>query len=177
MHKSLRSNIYRGHLRSLSTDIEDAIALFVNEVLPGKKMLIDASVYADGKIHRPDLLVVDGDNNAIAMIEIKSNMGWCRNATAVINGIRNNDKIFKETKNLTCEFSGDTEDKIICYPDGVKLFLISLTDNNCKSEFHAINKALAKNAGVYHFVLFSGWYDDLQDKDICEFGETLALLK
>ena len=78
----IRTNIYRGHLRSISSDIEDAIALYIANVLPTDyKIFLDSSVHVNKKNNRPDLLVVDASNNVKAMIEVKSNMGWCRNAT------------------------------------------------------------------------------------------------
>ena len=89
----LAPRIVRGHLRSISTDIEDGIALFVSHVLPeGYKLLLDPSIHVDGVNNRPDLLVVDESNAVKAMIEIKANMGWCRNASGVLDDIVSNDE-------------------------------------------------------------------------------------
>lgn len=37
-YNKLSSNIYRGHLRSISTDIEDGIALLISALLPECKV-------------------------------------------------------------------------------------------------------------------------------------------
>lgn len=84
----LNNNIYRGHSRSISTDIEDSVALLLSELLPESySFMLDPSIYIDGKNNRPDLLVLNSEDEVIAMIEIKANMGWCRNASSVLNGI------------------------------------------------------------------------------------------
>ena len=127
----LNKNIYRGHSRSISTDIEDSVALLLSELLPKNySFMLDPSIYVNGKINRPDLLVLNEKNDVVAMIEIKANMGWCRNASSVLNDIIFNDKQFKEANSLWCEISNGDNRKIT-YSDGVELFLISLTDGNC----------------------------------------------
>ena len=172
----LNKNIYRGHSRSISTDIEDSIALFVSELLPKDYCLIlDPSIYINKKNNRPDLLVINNKQEAVAMIEIKANMGWCRNASDVLNDIVNNDNQFKEAQNLLCEISNDDSKEVIYHP-GVKLFLISLTDGNCPEKKHQINKQLADSFGVKHYLLFSGWYDDLYNRDIEQFADEMMLL-
>ena len=90
------SEIYRGHSRSLSTDIEDAIAIFISKLLPSCKVFIDPSIYIGGKNNRPDILIIDKNNKTIGMVEVKSNMGWCRDAKDVINSICNSNKQFSE---------------------------------------------------------------------------------
>ena len=88
INNKVGQNIYRGHLRSISTDIEDGIALFLSKILPeGYKLFLDSSIHVDGVNFRPDVLVVNDKNECYAMIEIKANMGWCRDATNVINDI------------------------------------------------------------------------------------------
>lgn len=165
-------NIYRGHLRALSTEIEDSIALFVTNILPNCKAFLDPSIYLDGTNNRPDLLIVDENNDVFAMIEIKSNMGWCRNAKSVIDNIINNDLKFRNEGKLKCEFSRE-ESQTIYYGDKVKLFLIALTDGNCSTKNHIINKQYAKTTKVYQFNLFSGWYGELEDCEIKDFAEAL----
>ncbi|MDX9691590.1 MAG: hypothetical protein RBT45_03980, partial [Acholeplasmataceae bacterium] len=82
------NNIIRGHLRTLSTEIEDGMALFLLEILPkGYRALVDCSVYVDGKNHRPDILIIDSENRVRFLIEVKTNMGWCRDATNELNKI------------------------------------------------------------------------------------------
>lgn len=142
-YQKIDSNIYRGHLRSLSTEIEDGIALFISGILSGYKVFIDPSIHIDGKNNRPDLLVVNNDNLVFAMIEIKSNMGWCRNASNVINNIIANNEKFSNKQFLECEFSRD-EKQIVFYGKDVKLFLISFTNGNCSENKHEINKLYAK---------------------------------
>lgn len=165
-------NIYRGHLRALSTEIEDAIALFVTNVLPNCKAFLDPSIYLDGTNNRPDLLIVNEYDDVIAMIEIKSNMGWCRNAKSVIDNIMNNDLKFRNVGKLKCEFSRE-ESQTIYYGEKVKLFLIAFTDGNCSTKNHIANKEYAKTTKVQQFNLFSGWYGKLENCEIREFAEEL----
>ena len=169
----LAPGIVRGNLRSISTDIEDGIALFVSHVLPeGHKLLLDPSIHVDGVNNRPDLLVVDESNAVRAMIEIKANMGWCRNASAVLDDIISNDAKFKTQGRLSCEFS-KKETIEVSYGEGVKLFLVALTDGNCPEKKHIANKAYADSVGVHQFNLFSGWYGDLVPLDAERFAEEL----
>ncbi len=171
--EKIGANIYRGHLRSISTDIEDGIAIFVAGILPDSyKILIDASIHVDGKNNRPDLLIVDGENRVKALVEIKANMGWCRNASRVIDHIISNDAKFIKQKNLSCEFSKDDE-LDITYHEGVKRFLIALTNENCTAKDHQANQAYASANGVSYYCLFSGWYNSLSNFEIAEFAEKL----
>lgn len=66
------NNIYRGHSRSISTDIEDSVALLLSELLPESySFMLGPSIYIDGKNNRPDLLVLNSEDEVIAMIEKK----------------------------------------------------------------------------------------------------------
>lgn len=182
--KPIAPNIVRGHLRSISTNIEDGIARFISEVLPqkGYKLFLDPSIHVkdkQGKTHllRPDLLIVkeeSAEKRVVAYIEIKSNMGWCRDAHVVITDIINNHELFLDNKTLTCEFStqkGEVEEVI--YDSGVKLYLLSLTGSNCSDTKHDNNKQYASANNVKHYVLFTGWYDSLQPKDVDSFMDDL----
>ena len=171
-YKKIGNNIFRGHLRALSTEIEDGIALFVSNVLNDCKVFIDPSIYIDGKNNRPDILVINSDNVVVSMMEIKSNMGWCRNASNVIDSIISNDIKFKKERKLKCEFSME-EEHIITYDDNVKLFLISLTDGNCSAKNHMNNKAYSLEKGIRQYNLFSGWYGELYNCEIEKFAEEL----
>lgn len=172
--QKLASNIYRGHLRSISADIEDAIALFIKDIIPAEyKLYLDSSVHIDKKKKRPDLLIVNEKNEVKAMVEIKSNMGYCRNATEAINKMKANHDKFLNKKVLICEFSREVSQAVI-YDSSVKLFLISLTKENCTATNHAMNKAYAKQNGVFMFNLFSGWYWELQDCEIRDFAAELT---
>ena len=106
------------------------------------------------------------------MIEIKSNMGWCRNAMQVIDDIVSNDNKFRAERNLYCEFSRENSQQVK-YGDDVKLFLIALTDGNCTAKNHAANKAYAVSKNVYQYNLFSGWYGNLSDCEIVNFANEL----
>ena len=171
--QKLAPNIVRGHLRSISTDIEDGIGLFLSEVLPEDyQILLDPSIHVDGKNNRPDALVTDSNMNVVAMIEIKANMGWCRDASWVLGDIVENDSKFKEMKTLNCEFSSQ-ESIEVKYGEGVKLFLISLTDSNCPAKKHEANKRVAAEKRVYQFNLFSGWYGSLEPLEIQLFIDEL----
>lgn len=75
-------NITRGHLGTLSTEIEDDVAIFLLDILPaGYKAFVDCSVNIDGESHRPDILILDASNNVRFLVEVKTNMGWCRDAS------------------------------------------------------------------------------------------------
>lgn len=173
----LRPNVFRGHSRAISTDVEDLIGLFVSDIFDDDfNILIDSSVHVD-TTHRPDMLVVN-NGKVVAMIEVKTQMGWCRNASGVIdNEIVRMHNIFCETKNLTCKFSNDV-DQQVTYDKDVKLFLIALTSQNgANPEQHIKNVEYAKSRGVDHFILFDGWYNSLVNKDINSFAEELIKLK
>lgn len=170
----LRKNVYRGHSRSISTDVEDLIGLFVSDIFDDQvDILIDSSIHIDDT-HRPDILVVRG-GMVIAMIEVKTQMGWCRDASGVINReILGMHKIFCDKKELSCKFSGDKTQNVI-YDENVKLFLVALTSQNgANSEQHSKNLEYANANGVSHFILFDGWYNELKDRDIRTFAQALV---
>ncbi len=180
----ISSNIYRGHVRSLSTDIENAIALFVSKLLPSHEIYIDPSVYVNKKTNRPDIIIVNNKKQVVAMLEIKTQMGYCRNAEPVINKIKALDKTFAQARNLVCKFSNVKETTTqnpkeipVQYPENVKLFLISFTDNNCNQNNHTKNKEYANSQNVNHFILFRNWYDEiLENFDIETFAEEISKL-
>ena len=171
-------NIYRGHSRSISSDIEDSITFFISELLPENYYyILDPSIYLNGENNRPDLLIINEKDEVVAMIEMKSNMGWCRNATWVIDDILANDNKFKSVSTLECKLSTD-ETKCVKYGDNVSLFLVSLTSKNGGSEKNEItNKEYAKQKNVGHYLLFNNWYHSLADKDIEEFADAIIALK
>ena len=142
--KQLKTNIYRGHSRSISTDIEDAIAIFISDILHEDKykILSDPSIYINHKKHRPDILVVDKNNEVILLIEIKAQMGYCRDASPVLNDMIKNNDMFKKEIQLECEFS--KKEAITVLYKNPKLLLVALTDGNCSKEKHIKNKDYAK---------------------------------
>ena len=165
----LKTNIYRGHSRSISTDIEDAIAIFISDILHEDKykILSDPSIYINHKKHRPDILVVDKNNEVILLIEIKAQMGYCRDASPVLNDMIKNNDMFKKEIQLECEFS--KKEAITVLYKNPKLLLVALTDGNCSKEKHIKNKDYAKSINIYQFNLFSGWYDNLSNCEISDF--------
>lgn len=167
--KQLKTNIYRGHSRSISTDIEDAIAIFISDILHEDKykILSDPSIYINHKKHRPDILVVDKNNEVILLIEIKAQMGYCRDASPVLNDMIKNNDMFKKEIQLECEFS--KKEAITVLYKNPKLLLVALTDGNCSKEKHIKNKDYAKSINIYQFNLFSGWYDNLSNCEISDF--------
>ena len=170
----IRSNLHRGHLRPLSTEIEDGIAAFLLDILgEGYQVYVDASVRVGGKTHRPDILVVDVNNQVKALVEVKTNMGWCRDASGEIGKI-----LYKHTEmissgTIVCKFSNDkTVDAL--YTNDVLVFLVSFTDENCGNGKHEYNRCSAKEKGINYYCLFSGWYgDELQDAGIKEFADKI----
>lgn len=165
-------NIFRGHSRSISTDIEDGIAILIASLLDSEKfkILLDPSIYVANKNHRPDILVVNEKNEVVFMIEVKANMGWCRDAGGVLNGMMATHKLFHEKQILTCKIE---ENQIQVSYGNPRLFLVSLTDGNCNAEKHALNKSYAQTINVKQYNLFSGWYGSLYDCEINEFCKDL----
>ena len=171
-YAKISPNIFRGHLRAISADIENGIAMFTASILPQHKLFLDVSIHVGGKNNRPDLLIINERNEVVAMVEIKANMGYCRNAQAVIDNIIANNNQFRDKGTLECEFSRE-ERQTVSYKDNVKLFLISLTEQNCTASNHASNKFYAASKGVKQFNLFSGWYENLSDCEISQYASEL----
>ena len=172
----LNERIYRGHSRSISTDIEDAIALFIYDFIPNDYYLIvDPSVHVLGKTHRPDVLIVNGNNEVVALIEIKANMGWCRDARWVLNDIIEDDKAYNQASTLICKLSDDTK-KEVSYGENVAKFLVALTSENSDEDKHNANKKYASSLGIRHYLLFSSWYHSLEKKDAGFFARDIIEL-
>lgn len=171
--KNIGDNIFRGHARSISSDVEDAIAVFTSSVLKNKfEIYIDPSVTVNKKTNRPDFLIIK-NNEVVALAEIKSNMGYCRNATDVIDKIYEMNEIFKNAGTIKCKFSNQ-DLKIVKYSKNTKLLLITLTSQNGgKSESIEKNINYAKNKNINHFLLFDGWYDKLTNRDIDQYVSNL----
>ena len=172
--KTLSDKIIRGHLRVLSAEIEDGIAFFVSEIIPSEyKVLLDPSININGENNRPDLLLIDQNNNVKALMEIKSNMGWCRNSQSVADKIINKDKLFSAKSTLVCKFK--EHDSIeVKYGNNVPLYLIALTSKNCPQKRHDDNKVITKEKGVRHYLLFKNWYHSLEELEIEKFANDLV---
>ena len=163
-------NIIRGHLRALSTEIEDGVAIFLLDILPeGYKAFVDCSVNIEGESHRPDILVLDESNNVRFLIEVKTNMGWCRDASGELEKILHKHEHMKSVKNFACKFSYHSEE-IVHYPDDVKVYLVPFTKSNEKEKKHESNKIKASEVGIKYFKLFDKWYWNLENKDITAFA-------
>ena len=175
--RKVRNNISRGHSRVISTDVEDSVAIFICNMFDDKvEVFIDPTIKLD-KTHRPDILVIK-DNKVIALLELKSSMGYCRDARDVIkNEIIRMHHVFCEAKTLNCMFSNDAM-KTVSYNENVSLFLVALSAaNGVTEEQIAKNKACAIENGIKHYLLFDGWYDKLKNRDIGEFAGELINLK
>lgn len=171
--RQLKHNISRGHSRSISSDIEDNIALFISNILTEDyKIFLDPSIRVDSKNNRPDLLIIDENNHVVSMIEIKSNMGYCRVANGEIETIIANHNKFIEEGILFCKFS-DAEEQVVNYNESVKLFLISLTSDNCSERNHINNKSYAEEQNVGYYNLFKGWYGELENNEVGSFVNKL----
>ena len=182
--QQLRDNVYRGHLRSISADVENFIGAFISDICnKNYKIFIDSSIRIGEKTHRPDILIVN-NNKVVALIEIKTHMGYCRDASSIVkNEILEKHKIFTETNNLTCKFNiyDQQKNKIekvekIYYDNTVKLFLVSCTSANCGETWHNSNKKCANSNGIDYLVLFNNWYNNLEDREICNFAQKLSVL-
>lgn len=168
----IRSNMVRGHLRALSTEIEDGIAAFLLDILPeGYKAYVDASVRVGKKTYRPDILIIDNKNIIKALVEVKTNMGWCRNISEEIDKI-----LFKRNKmisegNVTCKFSNDQTVEVFFSKD-VPIYLVAFTSENCSDRRHEDNRKIANAKNVKYYRLFKGWYDgSLIPLEINQFAE------
>lgn len=171
--ENIGDNIFRGHTRSISSDVEDAIAVFTSSVLKNKfEIYIDPSVTVNKKTNRPDFLIIK-DGKVVALAEIKSNMGYCRNATNVIDKIYEMNEIFKNAGTIKCKFSNQ-DSRTVEYSKGTKLLLIALTSQNGGKPASIMkNINYAKSKDINHFLLFNGWYDNLTNRDIDQYVSNL----
>lgn len=174
---NIAPNIIRGHSRSISTDVEDKIALFISREFDDQvKIFVDPSITINGKTYRPDVLVIR-NGKVIALVEIKANMGWCRDASFVIDEeLVTRQKVFSEAGQIECSFSITKNSETVFYDNNVRLYLIALTLDNAK-KLVTKNKAYAKEHGVNHYILFDGWYGNLQPREIDEFRKDLKTIK
>lgn len=175
--------IYRGHSANMSAAIENEIALFLQNILPKNyEFYIDPSIKID-KTHRPDILIIDNkkiDNkkNVKAIIELKSNIGYCRNAKEVLSKLKSIHNIFIKKKDLTCSFSlKDESDKSITkkisYPKNTKCFFVIYTGRNCPEKYHKNNREIAKKKDLKYFILFNEGYGNPQKYEIEQFANEI----
>ena len=159
------NNIFRGHIPSVSSIIENEIALFLREELNKKyKYYIDYGIQK----HRPDLLVVDENNTIKYIIEIKSNIGYCREIKGdYLKKLKEERELFR--KNEIINISYTTKDgkkatknevEVKGNPD-VKMFFIILTSDNASLKYHENNIKNLKKENIGYYVLFKNWYGDL----------------
>ena len=166
-------NVKRGHLRSLSTEVEDGVAVFLLDILPdGYKAYVDPSIKVDNKTHRPDILIIDKNNNVKILVETKTNMGWCRNATEECEKILHKHDEMVRKGAITCTFSDKTTANVN-YSTNVSIFLVSFTDDNCSADKHKRNRIVAESNSIKYFCLFSGWYDELKNLEIQQFADEI----
>ena len=183
------NNILRGHIPSMSSMVEDEIAKFILKVTSQKwKIYLDSSISVKTnqnktKTFRPDMLLLDEKGNVKAIFEIKTSMGYYRDAIKVIEKLINMHKAFIKTQYLLCSFSRKGKEKAIkqevIYQKDVQRFIITYSDNACDEKHHTQNKANAKKKGICHFILFNGWYDDneMRYDDMSNFIKQLKKLK
>lgn len=170
--------IYRGHSANMSAAIENEIALFLQSILPKNyEFYMDPSIKID-KTHRPDILIIDNKKNVKAIIELKSNMGYCRNAKEVLNKLKSIHNIFIKEKHLICSFSlKDESDKSITkkifYPKNTKCFFVIYTGRNCPEKYHKNNRKIAKKKELKYFILFNEGYDNSQKCEIEQFANEI----
>lgn len=183
------SHILRGHISSMSSIIEDEIAQFILKVTSKKwKIFLDSSISIKlnqkrAKTFRPDMLLLDEKGNVKAVFEIKTSMGYYRDATEVIDKLIDMHTAFIKECNLKCSFSRKGKNKSLHkeakYQKNVKCFIITYSDNACDNRHHEQNKTNARRKRIEHFVLFKGWYDEAEIRydDISDFIEQLKQLK
>lgn len=192
------NNIKRGHMRSISTDVENIVAMFISKILgKGFNIYIDPTISIKSKedekkrAHRPDILIIK-NGHVIALIELKTNMGFCRKVKEiedVIDKITKMDEIFSVKENIECMFSkydddGNAaaekeKDEVDYKKENVKKFLIALTSSNGpKNEISFKNRNYAKEKNVKHYILFDGWYGRLVPRDdLDSFKDDLLKIK
>lgn len=183
----LETQVFRGHVESMSVYFEDEFTKFISEVLNDKsyKFYIDYTIGT----RRPDLLITK-NNKLVACIELKCNMGYCRDnvkkinesvkevktlmdkeelqifSTRQIKYLKNNinkfeeDEIKKQIENETKNSGSMILHKTIKGTKNVMCMLISLTTSNisCKK----LDNFTAEE-NVFSFIsLFNGWYYELE---------------
>lgn len=171
--KPLKDNILRGHSRSISTDIEDNIALFISELLPSNyQLLLDPTITIEGKQNRPDLIIIDEKKKLFAIIELKANTGYCRVANSALDNLFSFRNQLSRESTFKCGFSSG-EMVEVKYTDQARLFFVSLTDWNNNEKNHISNKEYGLTLGIQYINLFTNWYHSLMEKDVAEFIELL----
>lgn len=183
------SHIFRGHVSSMSSIVEDEIAQFILKVTSKKwKIFLDSSISIKlnqkrAKTFRPDMLLLDEKGNVKAVFEIKTSMGYYRDAVEVIDKLVAMQRAFIIKQNLQCSFSRKGKEKPIKnevkYQKNAQCFIITYSDNACKEKYHKQNKEKAKRKGIAHFILFKGWYNEAEVRyeDMLRFIKQLEQLK
>ena len=172
----LNSQIIRGHIPAISFIVENEITLFLNKIMKkGYLFFIDCTI---GE-HRPDLIIVNEKTNQCELIiEIKSNMGYCRNIkTQIKKYLEQIEWLENNCKIIYYQYiDGDRKkyEKHIEKSRNIKMILISLTSHNCSNENHNINKKELENVEIKYFNLFDGWYNDLKENEINQLIEWLG---
>ena len=177
LQEDIKKNcIIRGHVPTVSCMVENEITNFLSDLI--KK---DYIFYIDCTVNkkRPDLLVVNKETNKCELIiEIKSNMGYCRkinDASKFIKELeyfKKNDKI----KVTYYEYTGGNKEskyQIISKNDDVKMIFLVLTSDNCNEENHIYNRIILNKNDIQYFTLFSGWYNDLKINEVNKLCEWL----
>ena len=164
LHEMAEQGIIRGHRTAMSATIEDNIALLIKNVLPDNyKIFIDPSITINKKTYRPDIMIINNKQHVKAMLEIKANIGYCRNAKKELKKLENKHKKFYKCTKLKCSLS----EKEVIYSKNTKCFFIVYSSDNCgDKENHEINKLYAKNLNIPYLVLFDGWYNNSTNRDI-----------
>lgn len=179
LHKMAKQGIIRGHRTSMSAKIEDNIALLIKNVLPNNyKIFIDPSITINKKTYRPDIIIINNKQYVKAMLEIKANIGYCRNAKKELEKLGNKHKKFSKYTKLKCLASSLNYENEIIYSKNTKCFFIVYSSDNCgDKENHEINKLYAKNLNIPYLVLFDGWYNNSTNRDIETFIKEIKKIK
>jgi len=166
------NKIIRGHKVAMSSIIENELAIFLSEILDEKyQFLIDWTV----NNRRPDLLIINTENNKCELIiEIKSNMGYCRKLSqSQLNDLVNEREMFKNSITIKSKESNKDNPQSISGNKNIKLIFVSSTSDNSSEENHITNKKELKKYNIEYFCLFEGWYDNLKQKEIQDFIESI----
>lgn len=169
LQKMEKQGIFRGHRTTMSTEIEDNIALLIKNILPNNyQIFIDPSITINKKNYRPDIIIIDNNTLQVkAMLEIKANMGYCRDAKKELEQLKNKHKVFYDCKNLNLKYSiSKPSEKEIIYSKKTKCFFIVYSNENCTETNHKNNKSYAKKLNIPYLILFDGWYNEPKNRDI-----------
>ena len=156
-------NIKRLKKRSIAELAEDRFAKYLYDVINNKDFYYYINPNVDGM--RPDIMIVNSKQEIIALIEIKINLGFCRNIFQVDEKkknkrdyqIDNRVNKFCSIKDKTIIFNDGVEDKQLRFSKNCKIYYVSTSLENYIKDRDMIDdyKAyVSKNSNYKNFLKF-----------------------